>query len=1173
MKKQPTNSLTQLVFVALFIFGCSLNHIGQNLLTGESARKLNSQAEKIIWNDETQSIQFIQLIEPNSTQPELWINAFLGCSGANTMQLRSLSQADKQGYERYVFQHYFNGIEVENSIFYVHVKHGLIEMANGTYYTNALPENAAILYSEEECKAEAIQYLKAQRLHPIQNEENNSSDPTELVIRNINGRYIQCYKFDLKSIAPYARKSVYVDASSAQVVLELNKIVCTDTPGTANTRYSGTRPIIADSFSGGYRLRDNGRSITTWNLEQSEFNAVDFVDDDNNWTSTANNDDAAYDLHWGLEATYDYYLNTHGRTSFDDFGAQIEGYAHYGYNFTNAFWDGTAFYFGDGDPNEGFTPLTSIDVVAHEYTHAVTQYSAGLEYQFESGALNESFSDIFGVVLDFETHPLTANYLMGDLINQQGIVFRDMTNPNLTLEPDTYLGLYWDEFEEVHTNSQVMNHWFYLLSNGGTGTNDNGDSFGVVGISMAAAADIAYRTLTTYLTPTSDYSEAREFSIQSAIDLFGACSDEVIQVTNAWYAVGIGELYTQAVVAAFSVPSVNYCDAPATVSFTNYSMNGTFFLWNFGDGITSTDSNPTHTYNSAGDYTITLTATGSGNCGTSDQLVLTNYLNISDGGSSMAASCSTNNTAASEDYGIAHVNFGDIHHSSGNALEDYVDNSCTYSTTLVAGENVPIQVYTNSEEYLKVWIDYDNNGSFDNVTELAFSSDVHQMHYGIIHTPVNAVLDTPLRMRITDDSDSITNSCSNPVNGQKEDYAFVFIANSLPPLANFTADQTVATMGENINFSDLSVHVPTSWNWSFPGGTPSTSTDQFPVVSYSSLGLYTVTLQVTNAFGNDTEVKTDYINIQNASMMCNDEGSSAAHGTLYDSGGLEGDYSDYEFCSFLIQPTSCIGTITLNLTEFNTEGGYDYLEIYDGTDASGTNLFYESGTTTIESVTANSGAIFIQWSSDESVTYPGFVLDWFSIDETASPAIFVSEDCLIYGNTAQLQTSTQTLLVSNIGCDTLFIENITTNSSSFVVGSFPSYILPQSSAGVSVFFTPADIISYAATLTILNDDQDMEVCLTGQGVVGIDELKNVSNISLYPNPTTSESILELNILEPTNLTVDLLDITGKLEKQIYSANHNQLGAMRFSIDAVSPGVHFVRVKTSEGEATVKLVKM
>jgi hypothetical protein len=217
--------------------------------------------------------------------------------------------------------------------------------------------------------------------------------------------------------------------------------------------------------------------------------------------------------------------------------------------------------------------------------------------------------------------------------------------------------------------------------------------------------------------------------------------------------------------------------------------------------------------------------------------------------------------------------------------------------------------------------------------------------------------------------------------------------------------------------------------------------------------------------------------------------------------------------------------------------------------------------------------MFIQWSSDGSVDYSGFVLDWASANENASPAISVSEDCLIYGSTAQLETSTQTLLLSNLGCDTLFIENITTNSSSFVVGSFPSYILPQSSAGVSVLFTPADIISYAATLTILNDDQDMEVCLTGQGVVGIDELKNVSNISLYPNPTTSESILELNILQPTTIAVELLDITGKLEKQIYIANHNQLGAMRFSIDAVSPGVHFVRVQTSEGSATVKLVKM
>jgi Zn-dependent metalloprotease len=1172
MSKNYSTPFIRIFFLVAFLFVWSINPMGQTAPTREQLLKLND-AKKTSWNDDYQSIQFIELAEPVSEQPDIWINSLLGCSDSNKMQLKSISKADQLGYVRYVFQHYHHGIKVENSIFYVHVKNGLIEKANGTYYPHVHIENGTYQRSINDCKVAGINYLKGQHLHPIQNEENNTSDPTELVIRNIDGQYFKCYKFDLKSIAPFARRSVYVDASTAKVVFELNRIICTDTPGTANTRYSGTRPIVADSFSGGYRLRDNGRSITTWDLNQTELNAVDFTDDDNNWTTTSDNDDAAFDIHWGLEATYDYYLNVQGRTSFDDLGAHIDGYAHYTYNYVNAFWDGTAFYFGDGDPGQGFTPLTSMDVVAHEYTHAVTQYSAGLEYMGESGALNESFSDIFGVVVDYETNPLNANFFMGELINQQGVVFRDMTNPNLTLGPDTYLGLYWDPSEEVHTNSQVMNHWFYLLCNGGTGTNDIGDTFGVVSITMDAAADIAYRALTTYLTPTSDYSEAREFTIQSAIDLFGACSDEVIQVTNAWYAVGIGELSTQAVVAIFSVPSLNYCDAPATVSFTNFSINTTSWLWNFGDGTTSTDGNPTHTYNNAGVYTITLTSTGSGICGASDQLVLTNYLTISDGGNSIAASCATDNTAASADFGIAHVNFGDIHHASGNALEDYVDNTCTYSTTIVAGENMPIQVYTNSTEYLKVWIDYNNNGSFDNTTELAFSSDFQQMHYGIIHTSVNAVLNTPLRMRITDDAESITNSCSHPVNGQTEDYAVIFIANSLPPMADFEADQTAAGIGESIIFSDLSVHVPTSWNWSFPGGIPSTSTDQFPVVTYSTIGFYTVTLQVTNAFGNDTEIKTDYINIQNASLMCNDEGSAAQHGTLYDSGGLDNEYSDYESCSFTIQPTECAGSITLNFTEFSTEEGYDYLEIYDGTDATGTSLFYWSGTTNIESVTATSGAMFIVWNSDEFVTYPGFILDWVSSNENASPSISVSEDCLIYGSTTQLETSIQTLMVYNLGCDTLFIENMTTNSSAFVVGSFPSYILPLSSANVQVLFTPADIIPYNATLTILNNDQDLDICLTGQGIVGIEEIKNISNISLYPNPTASESILELNILQPTTLTIELLDITGKLERQIYMSNYNQLGAMRFSIDAVSQGVHFVRVKTSEGEATVKLVKM
>ena len=178
-------------------------------------------------------------------------------------------------------------------------------------------------------------------------------------------------------------------------------------------------------------------------------------------------------------------------------------------------------------------------MVGHEITHAVTENTAALVYSDESGALNESFSDCFGVAIDYFKNPSTANFLMGDQINVNGIPFRNMSNPNQFSNPDCYNGLYWNAPNEVHNNSGVQNFWFYLICMGGSGVNDLGDTYTVNPIGINDASAIAYRSLSVYLTPNSTYADARFYSIQAAVDLFGSCSNQVIQITNAWYAVGV----------------------------------------------------------------------------------------------------------------------------------------------------------------------------------------------------------------------------------------------------------------------------------------------------------------------------------------------------------------------------------------------------------------------------------------------------------------------------------------------------------------------------------------------------------------------------------------------------------------------------------------------------------
>jgi PKD repeat protein len=219
---------------------------------------------------------------------------------------------------------------------------------------------------------------------------------------------------------------------------------------------------------------------------------------------------------------------------------------------------------------------------------------------------------------------------MGDEIYITGSsYFRSMSNPNAKNDPDTYLGTHWHTAASdnggVHTNSGVQNFWFYLMVNGGSGTNDFGKAYTVPAMGFDTASRIAFRNLTVYLNSSSQYADARDGAIQSAVDLYGACSPAVAATTKAWYAVGVGSDYIPGVKSDFLALDSIGCKTPFTVNFSNTSnSNATAFIWQFGDGGTSTLRNPSHTYTGYGPYTVQLYANG-GICG-QDTLVKTAYI-------------------------------------------------------------------------------------------------------------------------------------------------------------------------------------------------------------------------------------------------------------------------------------------------------------------------------------------------------------------------------------------------------------------------------------------------------------------------------------------------------------------------------------------------------------------
>jgi len=261
--------------------------------------------------------------------------------------------------------------------------------------------------------------------------------------------------------------------------------------------------------------------------------------------------------------------------------------------------------YGDGSGTY-FDALTSLDVAAHEIGHAVCETTANLVYQKESGAMNEGFSDIWAACVEYFAAPTKATWLIGEDIERRAghAALRSMSDPNAEGQPDTYGGTYWinpnctpsstNDYCGVHTNSGVLNHWFYILAIGKSGTNDLGNAFNVTGISIDKAARIAYRLESVYLTSTSTFANARSFGIQAAKDLYGAGSAEEIAVTNAFYAVGVGAAYG----STTPPPTSAYCTSKG-----NSTADEWINQFSFG-GIVKTSGN-----NSGyGNYTATSLA-------------------------------------------------------------------------------------------------------------------------------------------------------------------------------------------------------------------------------------------------------------------------------------------------------------------------------------------------------------------------------------------------------------------------------------------------------------------------------------------------------------------------------------------------------------------------------------
>jgi PKD repeat protein len=311
-------------------------------------------------------------------------------------------------------------------------------------------------------------------------------------------------------------------------------------------------------------------------------------------------------------------------------------------------------------------------------------------------------------------------------------------------------------------------------------------------------------------------------------------------------------------VAGFNASATSTCSGDVTF-FDNSFNNPTSWLWNFGDGNTSTVQNPSHTYTTTGQFTVSLTATNAFGSNTETK---TNYIDVNlSGNTPISASCIPMTQDGSLGFGITNVTFNSINKNSGNASEGYSDFTCD-QTTVYAGQTYSFSATHSAPTFhnCKAWIDWNNDGVFNPTTELIASSTSANGTSASVVIPSNAVLNTALRMRVIADYDLSTppGPCVNPQYGQSEDYTVFVEQLQLKPEANFTSNKIITCDG-TVNFSDLSTNIPNAWAWEFGDGGISVAKN--PTYTYTTDGVYTVQLIATNTFGSDTIILTDYITV------------------------------------------------------------------------------------------------------------------------------------------------------------------------------------------------------------------------------------------------------------------------------------------------------------------------
>jgi len=740
----------------------------------------------------------------------------------------------------------------------------------------------------------------------------------------------------------------FIDAHTGEIIKSFN---ATNSDGavTANATDLNNKLRTINTYleNGTYYMIDASEAM----FNATKFEGVVYTFDANNtstrnlnysYITTSNNtwsNKTAVSAHANTVASYKYFYNTFGRNSLNGNGGNIMSFINIteddGSSMDNAFWNGEAAFYGNGSM---FKPLAGAqDVISHELGHGVVSNTANLEYYSQSGAINETYADIFGSMVDRDDWEIgedvvkTAYYPSGAL--------RNMSNPHNSgtsndywWQPAHVSEMYIGEEDNagVHTNSGIGNYAYYLCA---------------TSIGKDKAEQVFYRALANYLTKNSQFIDFRIAVIQSAKDLYGNNSNEAAKAAEAFDKVGI------------------YNEEPVVVSEDYEVNNGDEFLLTYNTDTQYSDKLD-RSSTSGGDIKLMTKTDMKGKASVTDDGSVAIFVSTDDkirrlfldpndlSEDFLSDEAFWDNVAVSKDgmrvAGIsneidASIWVYDFSTEEWNQFELYNPTTSHSNTDAggvkyadeidfdITGEYLIYDAYneftsdlTDDISYwdigiIKIWDNtkdtwgdgsisklfgslpedvsignpvFSKNSSnivafdyFDETNEeyAILGADLQTSDLDVIYT--NTTLGFPSFSRLDnqiafssnyetgEDVVAGINLTTNKISASGEAYPIIEMAQwpvfyatgtrtlGLAPVANFSVDYKNGSAPFSVRFIDASSNNPTSWNWTFKGGSPSSSTLQNPTITYNNAGVYEVTLKALNSYGNNSITKNNYIEI------------------------------------------------------------------------------------------------------------------------------------------------------------------------------------------------------------------------------------------------------------------------------------------------------------------------